>query len=143
VNFSFSLPPGWLAFSLMGTDCMGAAVVIDDFLLGRYARDPLAYSISLIFSQRIFTPCSSGSRVRVISTLIPSLLSWQALSRFSCWVTYLNALNIEEEPPECHPWSSSNPVLVLIGAYLFLGESLSSGQILGGMLLVSSALMIS
>jgi uncharacterized membrane protein len=132
----------WLFLSLVGAAALAVTGVIDKFILGRYVRDPLAYLAALVVMQQI------------LIVAIPAYLGWgfvypqtlYALAAGGCqvvlWAAYLLALQVEETS-RVAALVYVFPVFVLLGAYLFLGETLAAKDYAGGILLVCSALLIS
>lgn len=132
----------WLFLSLVGAAALAVTGVIDKFLLGRYARDPLAYLVALVTMQQI------------LIVAIPIYWGWgyvfpqtlYALAAGGCqvvlWAAYLRALQVEETS-RVAALVYVFPVFVFLGAYLFLGETLAAKDYAGGTLLVCSALLIS
>jgi uncharacterized membrane protein len=132
----------WLFLSLVGASALAVTGVIDKFILSRYVRDPLAYLAALVVMQQI------------LIAAIPAYLGWgfvypqtlYALAAGGCqvvlWAAYLLALQVEETS-RVAAMVYVFPVFVFLGAFLFLGETLAAKDYAGGVLLISSALLIS
>ncbi|MFZ2473354.1 MAG: hypothetical protein WAW52_15600 [Methanothrix sp.] len=132
----------WFFLSLVGASALAVTGIIDKFILGRYVRDPLAYLAALVVMQQI------------LIVAIPAYFGWgyifpqsiYALAAGGCqvvlWAAYLLALQVEETS-RVAAMVYVFPVLVFLGAFIFLGETLAAKDYAGGTLLICSALLIS
>jgi drug/metabolite transporter (DMT)-like permease len=132
----------WLIFSLAGAACMAVTGVIDKFILDRYVHSSLAYLTFLVIFQQIFValiPAYFG-----LGLVYPASLYALAAGvlQVALWASYLRALQIEETS-RVAALVYVFPVFVFLGAYLFLGETLTARDYTGGALLVLSSLLIS
>lgn len=121
---------------------MSVTGIIDKFVLVKYVRDPLAYLAVLVAMQQIFI------------LAVPAYLGWGYVYPHSLyamaaggvqvvlWAAYLMALN-REETCRVAAMVYVFPVFVFLGAYLILGETLSTRHYAGGALLVASAFFVS
>ena len=132
----------WLFLSLLGAAALSVTGIIDQFILGKYVRDPLAYLAALVVMQQI------------LIVAVPAYLGWgyvfpQSLYALAAggaqvvlWAAYLLALQVEETS-RVAALVYVFPVFVFLGAYLLLGETLAASDYAGGALLVGSAILIS
>jgi len=132
----------WLLFALLATASFGATGVIDKLLLSRYIRDPTAYMVLLIIVQQLFN--LGIVAWRGLEVIYP----WSVLAMLAgglqvvLWYSYLKALQVEEVS-RVTSLVFVYPLLVFLGAALLLGENLTSFNYLGGLLLVTSAMLVS
>jgi transporter family protein len=132
----------WLFFALIGTIFFSAAGVLDKLLLSSYACDSKAYIVCQVLAQQIFTipilviigidfayPESAMAMALGALQILPSLF-------------YLRAVQVEEAS-RVAALEYFYPVLVFLGAFIFLGENLALKHCVGGLLLVISVLLVS
>jgi len=121
---------------------MAVTGVVDKFIMSKYVRNPLAYLVTLVILQQIFV-------VPIIvyagwSFVYPQ--SIYALAAGSAqvilWAAYLQALQVEETS-RVAALVYVFPIFVFLGAFIFLGEILTAEDYAGGVLLVSSAFLVS
>lgn len=127
---------------MTGAAALAVTGILDKFLLSRFVRDPLAYLAALVIMQQamiLAIPFYLGWGL-----VYPQTLYALATGTFQVilWAAYLRALQ-QEETSRVAALVYVFPVLVFLGAFLFLGESLQMGDYLGGALLVCSAMLIS
>jgi uncharacterized membrane protein len=132
----------WFLFALIGAASLAITGIIDKFILGRYVTSHIAYLIALIILQQIF----ALGILLFFGTGFVYPQSVYAMAAGSAqvvlWASYLRALQVEEVS-RVSAMVYVYPIFVFLGAYLFLGESLTLRYYAGGVLLVISALLIS
>ena len=121
---------------------MAVTGVIDKFIIGKYVRNPLVYLVALVVLQQLF----------VVPILVyagwgfvypQSIYAMVAgFAQVILWAAYLQALQIEETS-RVAALVYVFPVFVFLGAFVFLGETLTAKDYAGGVLLVSSAFLVS
>ena len=121
---------------------MAVTGVIDKFIMGKYVRNPLVYLVALVVLQQVF----------VVPILVyagwgfvypQSIYAMGAgFAQVILWAAYLRALQIEETS-RVAALVYVFPVFVFLGAFVFLGETLTAKDYAGGFLLVSSAFLVS
>ncbi len=121
---------------------MAVTGVIDKFIMGKYVRNPLVYLVALVVLQQVF----------VVPILVyagwgfvypQSIYAMVAgFAQVILWAAYLRALQIEETS-RVAALVYVFPVFVFLGAFVFLGETLTAKDYAGGFLLVSSAFLVS
>ncbi|NYT02272.1 MAG: EamA family transporter, partial [Methanosarcinales archaeon] len=116
--------------------------IIDKLLLTRCVRDSTAYMVVLIIVQQLFNlAIIAWQGVEVVYPW--SLLALLAGGlQVGLWYSYLKALQVEEVS-RVTSLVFVYPLFVFLGAALLLGESLTTANYLGGLLLVSSAMLVS
>jgi uncharacterized membrane protein len=132
----------WFILSMLGAASLAVTGVIDKFILGKYVRNPLAYLVVLVFLQQIFVvaiPVYTGLGF-VYPHSLYALATGGAL--VVLWAAYLRALQVEETS-RVAALVYVFPVFVFLGAFIFLGETLTGKEYAGGALLVLSAVVIS
>jgi drug/metabolite transporter (DMT)-like permease len=132
----------WFFLSLAGAASMAVTGVIDKFVIGKYVRNPLVYLVALVVLQQVF----------VVPILVyagwgfvypESIYAMVAgFAQVILWAAYLQALQIEETS-RVAALVYVFPVFVFLGAFVFLGETLTAKDYAGGFLLVSSAFLVS
>jgi uncharacterized membrane protein len=132
----------WFLFAFIGAASLAITCIIDKFILGRYVTSHIAYLVALIILQQIFALgilLFSGA-----GFVYPQSLYAMAAgsAQVVLWASYLRALQVEEAS-RVSAMVYVYPIFVFLGAYLFLGETLSLKYYAGGILLVISALLIS
>ncbi len=132
----------WFLFSLAGAACLAVTGVIDKLMLDKYARSPVAYLVALIILQQIFAVgifAFAGS-----GFIYPQSLFALAAGGIQVilWASYLHALQVEEAS-RIAAMVFVYPVFVFLGGFFFFSETLAPGDYIGGLLLLSSALLIS
>lgn len=125
----------------MATIFFSAAGVMDKLLLGSYASDSKAYIVCQILAQQIFTIpiiiIMGADFVYPGSLLAIGIGILQMLPNFF----YMRAVQVEEAS-KVAALEYFYPVIVFLGAALFLGEALSPRHYAGGLLLIASVLLI-
>jgi uncharacterized membrane protein len=132
----------WFILSMLGAASMAVTGVIDKFILGKYVRNPLAYLVVLVVLQQIFVvaiPVYAGLGF-VYPQSLYALATGGAL--VVLWAAYLRALQVEETS-RVAALVYVFPIFVFLGAFVFLGETLTIKDYAGGALLVLSAVVIS
>lgn len=126
----------------MGTIFFSAAGVLDKLLLSSYACDSKAYIVCQVVVQQIFTiPILILMGVDFVypgSVLAMALGALQILPS----IFYLRAVQVEEAS-RVAALEYFYPVFVFLGAFFFLGESLTIKHWIGGLLLITGVLLIS
>lgn len=126
----------------MGTIFFSAAGVLDKLLLSSYACDSKAYIVCQVVVQQIFTiPILILMDVDFVypgSVLAMALGALQILPS----IFYLRAVQVEEAS-RVAALEYFYPVFVFLGAFFFLGESLTIKHWIGGLLLIIGVLLIS
>ena len=132
----------WFFLSLAGAASVAVTGVIDKFIMGKYVRNPLVYLVALVVLQQVF----------VVPILVyagwgfvypQSIYAMVAgFAQVILWAAYLRALQIEETS-RVAALVYVFPVFVFLGAFVFLGETLTAKDYAGGFLLVSSAFLVS
>jgi uncharacterized membrane protein len=132
----------WFLFAFIGAASLAVTGVIDKFILGRYVTSHIAYLVALIILQQIFA-------VGIFLFLGAGFVYPQSIYAMAAgsaqvvlWASYLRALQVEEVS-RVSAMVYVYPIFVFLGAYLFLGETLTLRYYAGGILLVISALLIS
>jgi drug/metabolite transporter (DMT)-like permease len=131
----------WLFFALLSTGSFAATVIIDKLLLSHYVRNATAYLIALIMVQQIFAAmvfAAVGASFKYPISIYGMLIG---AAQAAMYMAYIRALQIEEAT-RVTSLIFVYPIFVFVGAAL-LGETLTSKDYAGGLLLVLSALLIS
>lgn len=121
---------------------MAVTGVADKFIMSKYVRNPLAYLVTLVILQQIFV-------VPIIVYAGWSFVYPQSIYALAAgcaqvilWAAYLRALQLEETS-RVAALVYVFPVFVFLGSFIFLGEILTAEDYAGGILLVSSAFLVS
>jgi len=132
----------WLIFAFVATVFWAVGVVIDKYILTKHMQDPFSYQLLLTIAE---TPIL----LLLLFTSISSALPWSLLgiiAGFSLYpglILYFKAMATEEEASRLISLWYTSPIIVLLMAYIFLGEKLSLPSYLGVVLLVLGAVFIS
>ncbi len=132
----------WLFFALIATASLATTAILDKFILSSYTKDATAYLIALIVVQQLFAflvLITMGYEFIYPASVIAALAgAFQILM----WVSYLKALQVEEVS-RVTPLVFIYPMFVFAASALLLGETLTPGNYIGGLLLVISAFLVS
>ncbi len=132
----------WLFFALIATASLATTAILDKFILNSYTKDATAYLIALIVVQQLFAflvLITLGFEFVYPSSVIAALAG---AFQIVMWVSYLKALAVEEVS-RVTPLVFIYPLFVFAASALLLGETLSPGNYVGGLLLVISAFFVS
>jgi uncharacterized membrane protein len=132
----------WFFLALAGTACMATTAVLDKFILSRYSQTSSAYLASLVLAQQIFAIlifAYAGIDPRYPESLFALVAG---IIQMGLWLAYLKAMQLEEVS-RVAAMSFVYPIFVFIGASVFLRESLTFENYLGGLLLAASAVLLS
>jgi uncharacterized membrane protein len=132
----------WLIFAFMGTVCFSAAGILDKLLLSNYSYDSKTFIVCQILAQQIFTvPVIAviGLKFSYPESILALLFGClQVLPSFF----YMRAMQVEEVS-KVTALEYIYPVFVFAGSVFLLGDVLEIKHCVGGLLLLTSSLLIS
>ena len=132
----------WLVFAFLGTVFFSAAGILDKLLLSSYSYDSKTFIVCQILAQQIFTiPVIAlvGVNFSYPQSLLALLFGClQVLPSFF----YMRAMQVEEVS-KVTALEYIYPVFVFAGSVFLLGDVLEIKHCVGGLLLLTSSLLIS
>jgi uncharacterized membrane protein len=132
----------WLVFAFMGTVFFSAAGILDKLLLSSYSYDSKTFIVCQILAQQIFTiPIIAlvGLNFSYPESILALLFGClQVLPSFF----YMRAMQVEEVS-KVTALEYIYPVFVFAGSVFLLGDVLEIKHCVGGLLLLTSSLLIS
>jgi len=132
----------WFIFALASTASFAVAVLVDKLLLSCCTRSSAAYLVALIIFQQVFVILVAAFAGAGFIYPVSFYGMVAGAAQAAMYISYMRALQIEEAT-RVTSLIFVYPVLVFLGSALLLGEVLSPGHYLGGILLVISALLVS
>ena len=136
----------WLVFALAGPVLWAISVHLDKYLVERFFKDSnvavllvFTASIGLVFLPFIwfFRPDVTAPGAASIAVIMASGVLYMG-----AMLLYLRALQTEEASVVA-PFFQTSPLFGYGLAYLVLGETLSGRQMIGGVLIITGALIVS
>ena len=132
----------WLIYAFLGTVFFSAAGILDKLLLSNYSYDSKTFIVCQILAQQIFVipvMAISGVNFSYPESLLALLFgSLQVLPAFF----YMRAMQVEEVS-KVTALEYIYPVFVFAGSVFLLGDVLEIKHCVGGLLLLTSSLLIS
>ncbi len=132
----------WLVFAFLGTVFFSAAGILDKLLLSSYSYDSKTFIVCQILAQQIFTiPVIAlvGLNFSYPESILALLFGClQVLPSFF----YMRAMQVEEVS-KVTALEYIYPVFVFAGSIFLLGDVLEIKHCVGGLLLLTSSLLIS
>lgn len=136
----------WLAFALSGPVLWAISVHLDKYLVERFFKDSdvavllvFTASIGLLFLPFIWL---YGPDVTAPGAASIAVITASGVLYMGALLLYLRALQTEEASVVA-PFFQASPLFGYVLAYFVLGETLSGRQMIGGVLIIAGALIVS
>jgi len=143
---AIAIPMSWLPFALSGPVLWAISVHLDKYLVERFFKDSnvavlLVFTASIgvvllpfiwLYEPDVTSPGAAGIAV----------ITFSGILYMGAMLLYLRALQTEEASVVA-PFFQASPLFGYGLAYLVLGETLSGRQMIGGVLIIAGALIVS